>query len=117
MSDAPLQSPATPAPTEPVLTDGEKQVIGRYVRWVLPKIAAFVCSDHANVHLTAVLKLARAVLAAAGLTDAAGSAFTDTAAADAVDAVCVALPVILEALSHYRDAITAWVARKAGVKP
>ena len=111
MSDAPCVN-NQPSPAPVVLTEGEKAVIGRAVRKYLPIVVKWALSDHDSPVARLLCKAARMALAGAGLLDVAGAGITDAGTADAVDAVLVALPVILEALSHYRDEITAWIDRR-----
>lgn len=94
------------------LNPEEKQTIDAAVRRWAPAAVRWLTSNHDAEWLRTVAKAARWAMMAAGMSDVGGAALNDKGLADVADAVLIALPVIMEVLSHWRNNITAWIDRR-----
>jgi len=103
----------TPKPTEPIaLTPGEQAVVTSLLRRWLPVAVKWLLSDHDSDGARLLAKAVRACLAAAGCLDAGGAVLSDAGTAKLLDGILIALPAILEVLSHFRDRIQAAIERR-----
>jgi hypothetical protein len=72
----------------------------------------WLVGEHANPIVRLIAKGTRWAIFAAGMSGSASATLTDAQLANIADGICMALPAFLEALSHYRMRIMAWVDRR-----